>query len=54
MKKLILMFVVMFGLSFMSCTNKLAKTESTDTTSVDTTVVDTTAVDSLDSTVCTL
>ena len=39
----------MFGLSFMSCTNKLAKTESADTTSVDTT-----AVDSLDSTVCTL
>lgn len=48
------MFIVMFGLSFMSCTNELAKTESTDTTSVDTTVVDTTAVDSLDSTVCTL
>lgn len=48
------MFIVMFGLSFMSCTNKLAKTESADTTSVDTTVVDTTAVDSLDSTVCTL
>lgn len=43
------MFIVMFGLSFMSCTNKLAKTESADTTSVDTT-----AVDSLDSTVCTL
>lgn len=46
MKKLLFMFVLMFGLSFVSCGNSTDSSKLNDSTKVDTTLVDTMQVDS--------
>lgn len=52
MKKLLMLMIAMFALSFTSCGNKVSSNassnDSVDTTSVDTTSVDTTSIDTTD------
>lgn len=49
MRKLVLMFALMFSVMFASCGNSVNKAEQIDSTGVDTILVDTLQVDSIDS-----